>query len=141
MFPVCTEEFFLHLKETLPSELPIEIAVDDAEYKEAALHSALIILGSIVAAGATLLVIPVVVNVVSEYINRRLFTDRERIETTVHWELTVVDGTRAAKLTYEGPAIDFASEMQQAIAQLPVSLPSASVPLMIHEKAKDEKPS
>lgn len=138
LFPVGTEDLFNHLKEKLPTDVPVEIAIDDAEYKEAALHSALLILGSVVVGGATLVVIPVVVNVVSEYINRRLFNEKDRQETTVRWELTVIDGTRATKLTYEGPAVDFPAEMQQAISKTSVGIPPSSTSLMIEGKAFDE---
>jgi hypothetical protein len=138
VFPVCTEDFFSHLKEELSSDFAVEIAIDDTEYREAALHSALLILGSIVVGGVTLVVIPVIVNVVSEYINRRLYNEKDREETRVRWELTVVDGPRATKLTYEGPAVDLSSKMAQAIEQLSATIPPSSTPLMIQQRSNDE---
>jgi hypothetical protein len=138
VFPVQTEELFHFLREKMPPEATVEIVINDKDYKELALHGALLIVGSIVAGGATLFAIPVLVNVVSEYINRRLFTENEQKTTDVRWELTVVDGTKATKLTYEGPAIDFRTEMLTAIAQLPSSQ-TENEPIVIEGTVSDAK--
>ncbi len=128
VFPVGTEEFYNQLREKLPGDLPLEIAINEDDYKEVALHSAVLILGGLVVTGVTLVVLPVLVNVVSEYVNRRLYGDKDRAEAIVRWELTVVDGSRAAKISYEGPAIDFQSEMQRAISELPTMIPPPALP-------------
>lgn len=139
VFPVGTEDFVDHLKRTLPSDLQVELAITDDDYKEVALHSAVLIIGSIVVGGATLLG-PVLTDVVSEYIKRRLFSDKERRETTVRWDLTMVDGTKATKITYDGPAIDFPEQMRNALSQSQsATLPSASIVMIENKSAEEEK--
>ena len=137
VFPVGTEEFFNQLREKLPHDLGVEIAINDDDYKEVALHSALLIIGSVVVASVTLVGLPVLVNVVSEYINRRLYSDKDKMDARVRWELTVVDGSRAVKISYEGPAIEFQSDMQRAISELPKLAPPPARP-MIEVDVKDE---
>jgi hypothetical protein len=137
VFPVGTEEFFNELREKLPDDLLLEIAIKDDDYKEVALHSAVLILGGLVVTGVTLVVLPVLVNVVSEYVNRRLYSDKDRAEAIVRWELTVVDGSRAAKISNEGPAIDFQSEMERAISELPTMVPPPAL-LTNRAEVKDE---
>lgn len=133
VFPVRTEEFFEDLKTNLPDDLKVEIAIEDDEYKEVALHSALVILGSVVVGGASLVLAPIVVNVVSEYLKRRLFTEKEQEGTTVRWELTVIRPEQAVKLTYEGPATEMNSNLSEAIAQISNDPPKLEPPALIED--------
>jgi len=133
VFPVCTEGFYEVLRDELPPGTRLEIAINDSDYKELALHSATLIIASVVVGTTTLLILPVVVNIVSEYINRRLFNEKDRKESIVRWELTVVDGTRATKLTYEGPVTDFKDEMQRTVAEFSATVapPASESPLLL----------
>lgn len=120
VFPVGTNDLFQLLRDKLPPD-SVEIAIDDADYKEVALHSALIIVGGFL---VTAVVAPVVVNVVSEMLKRRLVSEPKGDKpATVRFGLTVVDanssGSRAAHLTYEGPAPEFDIAMQRALNEIP----------------------
>ncbi len=137
-FPVGTESFLEYLGENLPGDVPVEIAINDEDYNELALHSALLIIGSAVVGS---FLAPILVNVVSEYVNRRLSGEKQKKETTVRWELTVVDGTRAAKLSYEGPAIEFQPEIQKALSDFALPAPpqpQLPSPSMAKDKANDK---
>ncbi len=119
VFPVRTEEMFQFVRDELAGKLNVDIAIEDSEYKELALHSALLIIGGFV---VTALAAPLVVNVVSEYLNRRLFNapGSDPDKTVVRFELTIEDrvgdATRRMQVKYDGPASQFQNTMQSIVA-------------------------
>lgn len=119
-FPVRTEEFYKFLKQELGDAHPVNLAIDDKDYKELALHAGLIELGTILV-GSVL--VPLLVNVISDYINRRAETTGKIDEPTVRVELIVQEQTpeavRTTKLSYDGPAKDFLPSMKEAIQKAP----------------------
>jgi len=134
VFPVGTEGFFQHLRDSLPSDASVEIAIDDDQYKELALHSTLLIIGG---ALVTLYFFPVLVEVTSEYIKQRLLSEDEQNATLVRWEVTVVDGERTRKLTYEGPPNDLSKKLLDAISQSPSDIPINPTHPLIEEATDD----
>jgi len=103
VFPVKTEELFTYIKNRLPSEYKIDICIEDKEYKELALHSDLVIIGSFVVAS---IVVPILVNIISEYIKQKILKMGEKRGVKV--SLTIVDAKGVSKnLTYEGEAENF----------------------------------
>lgn len=117
LFPTGTEEFLVHIRESFP-EHSVEIAIDDKEYKELALHSATVILAGMVVFVSTEFVVPVLVSVVSDYISSLLDRKSCRESDKVRWDLTLIDGERSIKVAYDGPASSFASDMQKSIDSL-----------------------
>ena len=103
VFPVKTEELFIYIKNRLPSEYKIDICIEDKKYKELALHSDLVIIGSFVVASVG---VPILVNIISEYIKQKILKMGEKRGVKV--SLTVVDEKGVSKnLTYEGEAENF----------------------------------
>ena len=114
LFPVGTEEFFRFLREKAPPEVKVDLCVSDDDYKELALHAELLILAGVV---VTTLIAPVVVNLVSEYLKKRLWpgeTDRG-----VKFQMVLQEADRekqrAVGISYEGPADKFQETMVSAI--------------------------
>ncbi len=116
-FPVCTEEIFQFVRERLDGQATADIAIEDEDYKEVALHSALLIIGAFV---VTSLVAPVLTDVVSEYIKRRIYGDAKGDRTNVRFSLTVEEriagSARRIAISYDGPASEFHTSMKNAIA-------------------------
>jgi hypothetical protein len=127
VFPVCTEELFQFIKETSPKEIVPEICIEEKDYKELALHSALLIVGGFL---VTALVAPVAVDLIAEYIKRRflkqsennvkaakeIILQEEAEKDEVKVELTVVEESgKALKFSYEGPADDFRKNINAAL--------------------------
>jgi len=119
-FPVRTEEFYDFLKTALSDRHAVDLAIEDDEYKELALHSALIELGGMVVLAV---VVPVVVNLISDYINRRAEASAKKDELKVSFDLTVVEqnqgSARAIKIAYNGPITDFLPAILNAVAETP----------------------
>lgn len=103
VFPVKSEELFTYIKNRLPLDFKVDICIKDEDYKELALHTDLVILGSFV---VTILAAPILVNIISEYIKQKILKDKEKRRVKV--SLTVVDEEGKSKnLTYEGNTENF----------------------------------
>jgi len=139
VFPVCTERLFQFLKENATHEVIPEICIEDKDYKEVALHSALLIVGAFV---VTALVAPIATDLISEYIKRTMFKhDENKIENAkrkvlnekedcpqVRVELTVVEENgKALKFHYEGPAEDFRKTINAAL-KAPAKINNSNLP-------------
>lgn len=120
VFPTGTEDLYLHLKETMPSFNP-EICICDDEYKEYAFHGILLILGTFV---VTAVAAPIFVNIVSEYVKKKIFKSGDKnSDTEVRFEMTVTlsDGT-SKKIKYDGPASQFQTLIDKQMSALPVPI-------------------
>jgi len=114
-FPQGTEELLQFIRTSGHSELSVDICCEQRKYQELALHSALLIIGAFVVSG---LVAPIVVNVVSDLIKRRLGSRdanaNVRSQMIAHNERTGV----SVSLSYEGPASAYRSDMLKALETL-----------------------
>jgi len=115
VFPVGTDGLFNYLREKQTSTgLTVELAVEDAQYVEIALHSDIV---RIATAIVSLLLAPLVVNLLGDYIRDRLGGRANKAE--VHSSLIVeqTDGLHRTSISinYEGPAANFESSMKEAI--------------------------
>ncbi len=100
LFPVGTEELFRYLKDNSDERIVTDICIDDPDYKELALHSDLLILGGFI---LSTVVLPVFVNLISEYVKNRWISSSSKPEIRI--EVTVVkSGGDSIKCNYEGPA-------------------------------------
>lgn len=103
-----TEEVFHFFQEHAPAEVNVDICIADDDYKEIALHSDLIIIGSVIVSAV---VLPVFVNLLSEYLKRKLF---KAPNSKIRIVLTVVDSSSNAKqFEYEGPADSFGKAVSE----------------------------
>jgi hypothetical protein len=112
-FPEGTEQLVAFIKGRTPPSLSIEVCIEDSDYKELSRYADLVIIASFV---ATSLMAPLVVNLVTEYLTRRL--GRREKETNVRWSLTVQDEKtgRSIEYKYEGPPGDLRDQMNQALS-------------------------
>lgn len=102
VFPVRTEDVFNYLKKQLPEDLSIDICIEDKDYKEVALHADLTIISTAI---VTAIALPVLVNVLSTYINNKLFKpESSNVKMSI---IVIKDDSNAFKVDYEGPAKDF----------------------------------
>lgn len=109
LFPSGTEELFLLLSEKSEAGVVAGICIEDDDYVELALHSEIVYIAGLV---VSILVFPVVIDVVGEFVKRRIWGNEE--EATVRWNLTVVDdqNQRSLWVEYDGPASSFEESMQ-----------------------------
>jgi hypothetical protein len=123
VFPQGTEELFQFLRESPRENITVDICIEDKDYKELMLHADLLII--IASFMATSIVAPVVVDLIAEYIKRRLGS--RETETIVRSELSVYDEKtgRSVRLSFEGPASAYHDTMTTAIQKMnkPQSLP------------------
>jgi len=114
VFPVGTESLYDFIKNQASDGMKPDICIEDNDYRELALHSTLLIIGGFI---VTSLVAPVVVNVISEYIKKKMGPDHA--DGTVKCDITVVDENGAAKkITYEGPATTFERTVGAAVKKM-----------------------
>jgi hypothetical protein len=112
VFPKGTEDLFVFLKENSPSTVHPEICINDEDYKELALHSALLIAGGFL---LTSIIVPVVVNLISEYLKAKATSKDDRVNI----QLTVIENNgRAFKIKYEGPIPEFEQKVLPIITKL-----------------------
>jgi len=122
---------FSLLRENISGDDTVDIAIEDDDFKELALHFELL---SVVGVVTTLVLAPVVVNIISDYINRRL--NRDIDEGKVRFQLTVAAKGKGheqfAQVTYDGPAKEFQASMTAALEQIPRCDVSTKMPELLN---------
>ena len=102
VFPEHTESLFQYLKDNASSGANVDICIEDEDYVERALHSDLISLATFV---VTSVLIPVLVNLLSDYIKKVYGRQAEKSDVEVTLIEVKPDGN-ARKLSYKGKAAD-----------------------------------
>jgi len=109
VFPDQTEGLFTFIRNRLPSDFKINVCIEERDYKELILHADLLILGTFV---VTLIVAPILVNILSEYLKEKILKTNKKRGVKV--SLTIVDEKgRSKNLTYEGDAENFGRIMNE----------------------------
>lgn len=115
VFPVQTTEYFRFISSQIER---VELAVEDSDYVELALHGKATRLGTLL---VTLLIAPVVANLTAEYLKHHLGSSFGSSE--VHATIIVDDkkglNSKSWSITYEGPATTFEQFVQDAIQKIP----------------------
>jgi hypothetical protein len=144
VFPTHTAELFRYMSEHAPPEIHSEVAVRNEDYSEVSLHADLVWLPALLVSAGTLVVVPTVVNLISEWLKLRLFKRYESADAK--FELHILDASGTPKLLrYEGPASELwrVTEMATKLAQpttLPViDSPETPHPVVKHPKRKRKK--
>lgn len=134
VFPVGTEELLNFLRDNTDKGVVPDICIADKDYRELALHDALIIVGSFV---VTSIVGPIIADLISEYLKRRWGS--KEAEAKIKVELTVIESNgRASRLLYEGMAKDFNETVKPTLKSIADSNPEGkSTP---NTKPKKELP-
>jgi hypothetical protein len=103
VFPTHTAELFHYVQEQAPAEIHSEVAVRDEDYHEVSLHADLVWLPDILITGtATALVLPIVVNLISEWLKKHLLERHARADAKL--QVIIESPTGGSKrITYEGP--------------------------------------
>ena len=101
-----------------------EILIEENEYRELALHSDLLAIGAIL---VKLAVAPLAVNLIAEYIKRRLGSKKDDSS----FEVTIFlsgDNEKTKTLHYKGPVKDFEKTASSAIEASKHKVPLAQKP-------------
>ena len=130
-FPTATEELFQFLQEELAQKHPVEIAIEDKDYKELALHGATVIFAGFV---VTSIVAPIVVHVLGKYIDKKFFNDPKKDENNLKIELTIEERNgeqvKIRRISYDGPVEFFQKKLGEAIEN--------EFPTVIEHKHEDD---
>jgi hypothetical protein len=153
VFPQGTLEVLQFLQDGLPSDVQVDITVEDADYEELTLHAAAIIIPTLLLkawAGG------IVLNIISSYLYDLLKDAAARCETRTRARLLVETSTRTLSLEYDGPAEQlpeivraaFEREVPPAERSLPAGtspehaapLPASAAPLLQAPPASSHAP-
>ena len=120
VFPDNTTELFRSLREQAPEGITVEIAVEDKDYREVALHSELVRLATIL---VQWIVAPVAVGLLVEYLKTSLGPrfSQSQVEMSLIVEQECRNGRRAFQLNYKGPAESFAQTVNSSLAKAATS--------------------
>ena len=113
-FPQGTVELYKYIEEKVSSISTVELCINDEDYQEIALYSRQLRLGTFI---VTLLIAPVLVNVLSSYISEKL---KGNNEDKISVSIQIEDGCKNYKLTYDGNVNDFIKikkDVEQVISE------------------------
>jgi len=115
-FPSGTSELYAFLQSTLPTEVRLEAAIDEKDYRELALHGFVVIVATIVCANV---IAPLVVRAIDGFLKKREGLERSS-NSTVKSRLVVYKDkeSRLTEFYYEGPAASFADVMTKQMGTL-----------------------
>lgn len=119
LFPVGTEELVQNLREQLDPNLKFDVAIEDTDYKELALHGDLVIIADFL---VKYIVAPVAVGLIVDYLRKRLGS---RFRSADVRSSLIVDQSeesvrRTMRISYEGPASTFEAVFKDALNSLSV---------------------
>jgi predicted DNA binding CopG/RHH family protein len=136
LFPKGTDDLFQFLRANAPSGMNVELAAEDADYKELSLHGDIVSIATVL---VTLLVAPVAVGLIVEYLKNRLGSRLGKTEVRASMILDQGDGPNSKTLImrYEGPANAFEKTMHDALSvisgtQTPDTMTSREKRAMYH---------
>jgi hypothetical protein len=117
VFPVGTEELFQFLRDKTGNPSAVEIAIEDVNYKEVALHSEIIRIATILVKQVAA---PVALKLLVDYLKKRLSSRFSNAEVRACITLDQCDATtrKALRISYEGPAQTFESTMREAFSNV-----------------------
>ena len=115
LFHKGTDDLFQFLRANAPSGMNVELAVEDADYKELSLHGDIVNIATVL---VTLLAAPVAVGLIVEYLKNRLGSRLGKTEVRASMILDQGDGpnSKTLRMRYEGPANAFEKTMHDALS-------------------------
>ncbi|MBW3127199.1 hypothetical protein [Hymenobacter profundi] len=138
VFPTHTAELFHYFQENTPPDIQSEVAVRDEDFSEVSLHADLVWLPDILIPVGTLVVLPVVVNLISEWLKQRLLDRHARTDAKLQVIIESPDGG-SKRLIYEGPADELwrITNLAQQVASADATAlaPVPSVPKSLEKPA------
>jgi len=121
IFPVGTGEFYQWLREKAQVTAKVELAVEDADYRELVLHSDVVRIATLL---VKWLAASLAVDLIKDYLKERL-GDRfkgSKVYCTLIVDQSHGETRKAVQLSYEGPADTLVASMKQAL-ESPVPSP------------------
>jgi predicted DNA binding CopG/RHH family protein len=117
VFPKGTDELFQFLCANAPSGIKVELAAEDEDYKELALHADVVYIATVL---VRLVVAPLAIGLIVEHLKNRLGSRLGKTEVRASMILDQTDGpnSKTLKLSYEGPAIAFEKTMREALSSV-----------------------
>jgi predicted DNA binding CopG/RHH family protein len=117
LFPTGTEELFQFLQSKAPPGMNVELAVEDADYRELALHADTVRIANIL---VRLLRAPAAVGLIVEYLKHHLGSRFGKTEVRASIIVDQGDGpsSKTLKISYEGPAGAFEKTMREALSNV-----------------------
>lgn len=114
VFPENTQEFLEYMKDNAGDTLKPDIAVDDDGFKKIELHSATIIITTLV---VTNIILPMVVNLVSNFLYdqvKKMHRERKNVSAKVNIIVTEEADKKSKKISYEGPVSGIKAALNSA---------------------------
>jgi len=117
VFPQGTVDFLHFLRDHAPGGITVEIAAEDTNYKEVALHFDIIRLATLF---VEYVAAPTAVALIAEYLKHRLGNGRKSTEVRTALMVHQKDGQRehTVRIAYEGPAVNVEGALRDAVASL-----------------------
>jgi len=117
VFPQGTVDFLHFLRDHAPSGTTVEIAAEDTNYKEVALHFDIIRLATLF---VEYVAAPTAVALIAEYLKHRLGNGLKSAEARTAVVVHQKDGDReqTVRIAYEGPAMNVEGALRDAVASL-----------------------
>jgi hypothetical protein len=115
VFPQRTMEFLQYLRENAPTGTKVEIAVEDSDYNEVAVHADLVRIATVF---VEYVAAPIAMSLIAAYLKDWLGSRHSNAEVRATIVVNRKDGTteHAVQINYEGPATTFEATIAQAIS-------------------------
>ena len=105
VFNAGSDELLQFIKEHKNDAIIPEICIEDEDYRELSLHSVSIVLGKFIVSS---IISGVFINLVSEYLKKVLFDDKDADKAEVSFEMHVIEpGKITKRIRYKGPEKTF----------------------------------
>ena len=111
VFPEQTMEFYNFIKKFDSNYLIGDICISDEDYEELELHADLITLASIIVTSG---VLPIAINLITNYLDRKIQERNHQTDLKVKVDITVEDGEKSKRISYEGNANEFEEALKSA---------------------------
>jgi len=131
LFPKGSDDLFQYLRAHAPAKFNVELAAEDADYKELALHGDALNIATLL---VTSVAAPIAVGLIVEYLKTRLGSHPVKTEVRVSIILDQSDGLngKILRLRYEGPANALEKTMHETLLSIP--RPQAPSPTILRRK-------
>jgi hypothetical protein len=118
VFPQGTVDFLAYLRGHAPNATSVEIAAEDADYKEIALHFDVVRLATLFVEYAAA---PLAINLIASYLWEHLGSRSKKAEARASIVVHREDGAQSqtVRISYEGPATGVEQALKDAIASIP----------------------
>jgi len=110
IFPVGTEELFQSLREKAPKDIKVDIAIEDHDYKELALHFDEICIADFLVKN---FIAPFLVNFIAGYLLLRLGSRLNK--ASVRCAIVVEQNGKNVRFSYDGPATLYEATMRETL--------------------------